>query len=279
MTILPWAQGTPVDGSAFSSKLVGGVSAQTGQFPYISGIYLASTGEQHCTGSIISPTHILTAGHCLAPPEQGKSALSAHDLVVTVGTVDSSACDALPLKRVYMDPNYNAETHDHDFAILELTQALTFNSTVSSIKLDLDDLVDGKEVTVAAFGRDGSGYPTKDLQVLEVTAGPKDSCLAGTHNTPNWEGFLHCARGIQVGSGTCYGDSGSPLIDSSSSASPRLLGVNSYAINYRTYESYVCGGNNTLAYWGRASRALSFIRLVTGMDEEALTQEQGSYYY
>src|SRR5262245_10153080 len=46
------------------SSIVGGSAANPAQWPYAVAIF--RKGHLHCTGSVIGPTKVLTAGHCVA---------------------------------------------------------------------------------------------------------------------------------------------------------------------------------------------------------------------
>lgn len=50
------------DGSADWSRVVGGSTASSGQFPYITS--LRRSNSHFCGGVIVSGLHILTAAHC-----------------------------------------------------------------------------------------------------------------------------------------------------------------------------------------------------------------------
>jgi secreted trypsin-like serine protease len=50
-------------GTVRSSKIIGGILATAGQFPWQAGLYLDGSG--FCGGSLISSNVVLTAGHCV----------------------------------------------------------------------------------------------------------------------------------------------------------------------------------------------------------------------
>ena len=54
-------------GGSRSGRIVNGEKAVEGQFPYMAGVFpfFNVTGQIVCGGSVISPSLILTAAHCL----------------------------------------------------------------------------------------------------------------------------------------------------------------------------------------------------------------------
>ncbi|XP_046459165.1 trypsin-like [Daphnia pulex] len=115
-------------GNVPSVSVVGGTPAAAGEFPYLAGLKL---GSSFCGGILISPVHVLTAGHCL----YGKSQTSASTFTVRLNTLayDGSTAGIVTtgVKKFIIHPNYNPNTFENDLGLLVLNQAVTNVSTIS----------------------------------------------------------------------------------------------------------------------------------------------------
>lgn len=60
----------------------------------------------------------------------------------------------LKLKKIIANENYNGQTVDYDFSLLELEESLTFSDGVRPIKLPNEDIqiADGVEALVSGWG-------------------------------------------------------------------------------------------------------------------------------
>jgi secreted trypsin-like serine protease len=56
--------GQDAAGRQSGSRIVGGVPAEPGEFPFVAALYRG--GAFFCGGSIVDERHIVTAAHCVA---------------------------------------------------------------------------------------------------------------------------------------------------------------------------------------------------------------------
>src|SRR3954447_27086074 len=94
-------------------SVIGGTVANIDQWSFAAAVLTPTT---LCTGTVISPTRVLTAGHCVGNP-----------LTMTVRTLSTSAYsggEALAVSAVTFAPGF-AHTFENDLAILTLRTPTT----------------------------------------------------------------------------------------------------------------------------------------------------------
>lgn len=185
------------DGPEGWSPVVGGSQSAAGRWPDTAGIVMG--GYVGCTGTLIAPDVVLTAGHCIG----GISA-------VILDTNDyTSGGERI---RVKSEHEYPSSWTTVDVGLLILEEESSVEPRVIARDCVLDELHDGAPVTIVGYGATdiwGQQYGTK-LMEADTTVNDHDcSDLWSGCNASVSPGGEISAGGDGVDA--CYGDSGGPL--------------------------------------------------------------------
>jgi secreted trypsin-like serine protease len=207
--------------------VLNGTPVAAGGFPFSAYISAASGSgaSQECTGSVITPTVILTAAHCLF---LNGTALPASSFSVTTGSLDRPTSQGPSnVARVIADPYYNPATFQNDAALLVLASATSAPAIALAPAGNSSLYTPGTTVTYAGWGEtvsnDESSAPVGLLSGT-VQIQPNATCQSAVEFHP---GVTLCVAGTNFRPATCHGDSGGPLVESTPAGLVEI-GITSY---------------------------------------------------
>lgn len=192
--------------------IVGGSSAQPGQFPFFASI--TSSSNYLCGASLIAPDLLLTAGHCQDAFQHG-----AIVGVTSLATVDAGAVAVTVVEQV-INPNFFRFLTD-DLMILKISPSV---QTIPPVTMNFNASypTTNESLTILGFGKtsDTSG-PSQTLQVAQVYPVPTATCqtyYAGNLIIDPLKHICVWNKKSSTFQGACEGDSGGPLLNTPSTA-------------------------------------------------------------
>ena len=200
------ASGAP-PGGARTTRIVGGVPAEPGEFPWMVRLSMG------CGGSLYAPDVVLTAAHCVA---------GVTDAGTIEATVKGRKVDAV---RTLIAPGY--EGMGKDWALIELAEPVT---GVPLLPANTDPADDEGVFTVAGWGAAEPGGPQQTrLRKVDVPLVPDETCaLAGGAYEDLVADEELCAGFPEGGADACQGDSGGPLFKKDASGEVVQVGIVSW---------------------------------------------------
>ncbi|KAM7347493.1 transmembrane protease serine 9-like [Cochliomyia hominivorax] len=189
-------------------RIVGGVDAIEGQFPYQ--ISLRLNGSHICGGSIISRNYILTAAHCVGDEDEGEV---YHPYDPNLFTIRAGSTNRLmggvvkQVAKIIVHENYG--NFLNDVALLKLESSLVYSDGIKPIPLATAEIPVGSNVVISGWGRlkTGGDSPIR-LQWNTLEFISKLQCFTSIFMSSD---ALICLA-HQQDNGACNGDSGGPAV-------------------------------------------------------------------
>jgi len=236
---------------ALAKKIVGGVDAARGRYPYIVGMTNSQNGRPFCGATLITPTLVYTAAHCPTPAWVFIGCLNWSDNCERIRTTGSS-----------QHPNFRqSPVPFFDARIVRLSSAA--ESQVIPYVADSSWSGLGEvPVTVIGWGTIYSGGPqSADLQEVVVDTTTNEFCDdAYQQGRLSISDDMLCAG--RPGKDACQGDSGGPIMMTCGNNADILVGVVSWGIG--------CADPDYPGVYGRVSEFESFLNGILAQEGQSL---------
>ncbi|HEY4175421.1 MAG TPA: trypsin-like serine protease [Kofleriaceae bacterium] len=234
---------TSVVAVAAPAPVVGGSTTSSSDWPDVVGV-ISDTGR--CTGTLIAPDVVLTAGHC--------AELEPTEVVVGANDVETGG-EHIPVKWTKAYSNWE---NTYDVSIVMLAHAASASPRrIVSTCVDGKELRDGAELTIVGYGLATASGTDNNSRLRKATIAVTDATCA---DTPGCNPSVSPSGEIVAGGGgvdSCFGDSGGPAYLQTASGLA-LAGVVSRSIDAA---GPPCGGGGIYV---RADKVVSWIERETG---------------
>jgi trypsin len=243
-------------GASPATAVVGGGNASAGEYPSVARITFGASFL--CTGTLIAPDTVLTAGHCgsLTGGAVGTpAAWPAATIDVRIGGLRSNEGERVPVSRVILHPN-NTLNQGYDISLLKLSRASTQTPTKVAGAGETASWSPGTLETIAGWGATSEGGSTPStLQEAQVPI-TTDAYCAGAYSGFSAQTMI-CAGYPQGGVDTCQGDSGGTMFGNAGGVR-RVVGATSFGEGCARAGKpgvYARVGDSTLREWIRGHSA------------------------
>lgn len=195
---------------------------------------VSDSSYQICSGTVLAPNVVLTAGHCAVDESTGALLNPAQFEVVTnaVDWTNTSLRRVSGVSRILVDPDYEPSSATSDAALLVLSSPTTAPSIQLASNADVSLEQPGTGAIIAGWGETSpnSGTVTQNLMWASTVVQSPNYCSQVSLPPFTYDPTVKlCAVNSPFDdTGTCSGDSGGPLLTSGASGQPVEIGITSY---------------------------------------------------
>jgi V8-like Glu-specific endopeptidase len=223
------------DDPSAGASVIGGHNATIQQYPSLAFIEGAvATAGYACTGTVVAPRVVLTAGHCVEDLESS-SITQPEQIAVATGISNLQHIPDAKISRVekvLANPDFNPSKLQGDAGLLILKTPVSAPAIALAGPEDAALYEAGDQVTIAGWGIDdrATEHAPNQLQAGTVPVAEAKRCKEGTRRFyPFFDaGHQVCTLDVpHFDTTTCHGDSGGPAIATGPDGSPVEIGITS----------------------------------------------------
>jgi secreted trypsin-like serine protease len=224
------ARAAPQPGERAHAAIIGGRVAEPGQLSSVAELVdIKGRTGLLCTGTVVAPRLVLTAGHCAENLSTGARNGAAGYLVLT-GTVSDSdpAGQVSRVIGVLVYEGFARRFAIGDAALLVLATPTSAPAIKLAGRGDATMLRAGTSATIAGWGltHPGTGRVAQTLRSAHTVVQKQRWCARHTAFFVRSE--VCAIDSVHHTSGACFGDSGGPLIATDRGGEPVEIGIVSH---------------------------------------------------
>lgn len=217
-----------------ATAIIGGQPAAPGTWPFAAFVLSHHPDGTwwSCSASVVSPSVVLTAAHCVVNPDTN-AVLSPSAFTVVTGRTDLAASggQVLGASTVAISPLFTLSTLQGDVGLLQLSSPTTAPAVALAQAADAPwAYAGGTPIQVAGWGVLSPSATTIPSQLYEVglAAQSDPDCGSALPLPPYDPSTMFCGALPTLSEGACSGDSGGPVVEQSPSGVLTEVGVTSW---------------------------------------------------
>ncbi|MET9440421.1 serine protease [Streptomyces sp. NPDC006610] len=192
--------------AAAPQPIVGGTTTTTTTYPFMMQI-TDSSQNQFCGGTLVSPTKVVTAAHCMVG-ETTSSVRVVGGRTYRNGTNGTVA----RVSRIWIHPNYTDATNGEDVAVLTLSTSMPYTPAKYVSSTETSVYAAGTTARIVGWGTTRSGGSSSNQLRTATVPTVSDTSCRTSYGSDYVAAEMVCAGYSSGGVDTCQGDSGGPLL-------------------------------------------------------------------
>ncbi|KAJ2459118.1 hypothetical protein GGF42_001660 [Coemansia sp. RSA 2424] len=258
-------------------RILGGSNAASGMFPFI--VHLYKDGNPFCGGTLISKDWVITAAHCVADKDSSGSSGAGAFVVgspssfkLGYGSNGGSLDNSVEVESINVNAGFDPVWYTSDIALLKIKSTSDLVANAKPLGISTANISAGQKLVTAGWGQTSNDSPGQSnaLKYAQLVTANDATCKVGAADWNGQNGRYVCTSySATPRIGTCFGDSGGPLLMSSGSGYS-LLGLVSFDVNTEDSSNTKCAQVGNVSYFTRVSSYLSYISSVTGIPDSVL---------